>query len=135
MKINNSTLNTNNENQVICRLSNCNKLIEKQRIVQHIGRHIVNNETVQNANLCGFWGKVGCKIDVVTTSGYGTAKVKGPYSNCVNFYSFKLLPASKSSKRSPCTNRPFTKKIRIHKKIYTRSIFHHLFPLQKRNVS
>ena len=106
LKLNDSTKNSGDEKHFICKLSNCNKLVDKERIIQHTGQHILNGNIIKNANVCGFCGQIGCKIDLVTTSGYGTYKTIGPHSNCLYFYPFKLGPAAKSTKRSPCTNRP-----------------------------
>lgn len=74
---------------------------------QHIGKHILRDETLKNENLCGFCGLVtGCNIELRTTSGSGIYKTLGPYSKCQFFCSFSLKAESKSSTQTPCTNRP-----------------------------
>ena len=47
-----------------------------------------------------------CNITQSKTSGFGTSKTLGPYSNCLFFCKFSLKSASVISKRSPCTNVP-----------------------------
>jgi hypothetical protein len=59
LKINDSTTNSNNDKQVNCKLTNCNKLVEKERIIQHIGQHIINNHILKDPNVCGFCGQIG----------------------------------------------------------------------------
>ena len=118
LKINDSSNNANKNNQLICKLSNCNKVIERERMHQHIGQHILNNHIIKSANVCGFCGMVGCKIDIITTSGYGNSRTLGPKSNCTHFYPFKLGPAAKMSKRSPCTNRPIRCEVNDCKQVY-----------------
>ena len=88
-----------------CKL--CFKEIIKSRMRLHIGFHVLNGDTLPNANLCGFCGLVdGCNVELVTSSGFGKSKTLGPKSNCSYFFTFSLKPASKGSIRSPCTNRP-----------------------------
>lgn len=84
----------------------CNQEFIKERMRQHIGKHILGKEILQTVNTCGFCGLSGCKIELKPTSGFGNYQTLGPHSDCQYFVHFSLKPASKVSKRSPCTNRP-----------------------------
>ena len=91
-------------NQFKCKV--CKKIINKERIRQHVGKHILKKETQLNQRVCGFCGLVGCSIDLKVTSGYGKNKTEGADSNCMYFVKFSYQHAINSSERSPCTNRP-----------------------------
>jgi len=94
-----------NYDSFICKI--CSKEVIKTFMRQHIGKHILRDETLKNENLCGFCGLVtGCNIELRTTSGSGIYKTLGPYSKCQFFCSFSLKAESKSSTQTPCTNRP-----------------------------
>ena len=58
-------------------------------------------------NYVGFCGQMGCHIAIIVSSGTGVKANNGPESkDCPYFYKFSLGSAGKSSKYSPCTNRP-----------------------------
>jgi hypothetical protein len=102
-----------------CKIPNCGKSITQDRMRLHIGKHYVKKELVEHENLCGFYGLVtGCSIELKKTSGFGTSKTLGPYSNCLFFYKFSLKSASSISKRSPCTNIPMICIVIIYFTIY-----------------
>jgi hypothetical protein len=89
---------------------------EKSKMRHHIGKHILNKDIEIDVHLCGFCGKIGCSIGLDTTSGRGSYKTLGPSSDCKYFYQFSLGAAMKSSKYSPCTNRPVECSICLSKK-------------------
>jgi len=63
---------------------------------------------------CGFCGaKCDKRVDIGITSGHGKQATEGIPDSCVcSFgYPFSLGSALKSSKRTPCTNRPIRCKI------------------------
>ena len=78
----------------------CNKKIMIGRMRQHIGYHIVKNDIIVDANLCGFCGNNGCNIMIKKTT-VGYAKPFSTY--CKLYRPFNLKSASKSSANSPCT--------------------------------
>ena len=84
----------------------CAKLVDQDKMRCHVAKHILNAQVPDNQNTCGYCGIIGCKIELVKTSGHGAYKTFGPKSNCKYYYSFSLKAASKITKRSPCTNRP-----------------------------
>lgn len=87
-----------------CKL--CRIDVKKERMRQHIGKHILSQDLTHCVNMCGFCGMSGCKIDLKATSGYGNYQTMGADSDCQYFYNFSLKAASKATKRSPCSNRP-----------------------------
>ena len=72
---------------------------------QHFGLHIIKKETAKSQNVCGFCGVV-CGNQINLVKGSATNKNYVPKSDCLYFHNFSLKSASKSSARSPCTNRP-----------------------------
>jgi len=44
----------------------CKKKFEKERMRQHIGKHIISNDITNHSKLCGFCGQVGCHIAILT---------------------------------------------------------------------
>ena len=83
------------------------KLCEKQLLIKnmrkHIGFHILNDSLEY---VYGFCGMSGCSIDIIHGSGRGKTACKIISSNCEYKDKFSLKAAEKSSKSSPCTNRP-----------------------------
>ncbi|KAF7977177.1 hypothetical protein HWV62_4619 [Athelia sp. TMB] len=79
---------------------------------QHVGGHILRSiwgvlegdllVQVSNSMPCGFCGRSGCAISLRKTNGL-RFKLE---TNCVFKTKLSLGPASNSTKRTPCTNRP-----------------------------
>jgi hypothetical protein len=82
----------------------CLLIVKHDRMRQHIGQHILNNEISVNKNLCGCCGKTGCKVILEKGSTKNIVKFKS--SDCKYFININLKSAAKSTKYSPCTNRP-----------------------------
>jgi len=90
-----------------CLVPNCFIKCKKERMRQHIGQHLINNQIDDDSKTCGFCGKIGCSIALEVTSGRGANKTFGPVSrDCKYHYCFSLKSAEKVSAFNPCTNRP-----------------------------
>jgi hypothetical protein len=73
--------------------------IPRSLMRQHIGQHIVKQEVDNHANLCGFCGTL-CGSNNTINKKNGSIK-----SGCEYVHFYSSGPASKSSARTPCTNR------------------------------
>ena len=74
---------------------------------QHVGFHILNEDIESSQNVCGFCGSAdSCDISICRGSGRGKTASEIPQSTCSYFEKFSLKSAAKSTKTSPCTNRP-----------------------------
>lgn len=83
---------------------------------QHIGKHIIFKDIIENVRLCGFCGGLACSIDLTVSSGKGKNKIFKASSDCKFAFAFSLKAASKISKNTPCTNRPI--ECSICKRVY-----------------
>jgi len=52
-----------------CLVPNCFIKCKKERMRQHIGQHLINNQIDDDSKTCGFCGKIGCSIALEVTSG------------------------------------------------------------------
>jgi hypothetical protein len=94
---------TSKDDEIPCLFVRCGQILKRNKMRGHVGAHILNNDLQPHPNLCGFCGKNGCNSILYISSGTDTWSVK---SNCKYFYDFSLKAAAKSSKNTPCTNRP-----------------------------
>ena len=92
-----------NKETLPCKL--CNNHIEMKQMRRHVGKHILEDGL---ENVCGFCGTQGCSLELVKSSGLGTSATLSSKSNCTHFSKFSLKAAEKSTKSSPCTNRPIS---------------------------
>ena len=92
--------------KVQCPIS-CRKKFSLVKLRMHIGKHILKGDITPHPNLCGYCGSIGCRIEIVTTSGFGVNSNQGPKSDCRHFYKFSMNKRkSKLIKSYPCSNRP-----------------------------
>ena len=90
---------------IICKI--CSKYIQKKKMRQHVGSHILSKDIESSQNVCGFCGTADtCDISICRGSGRGKTASEIPQSTCSYFEKFSLKSAAKSTKTSPCTNRP-----------------------------
>lgn len=84
----------------------CHIKVNRKKMRQHIGEHIISGKVPTSA--CGFCGKNDppCESWVERSSGKGKTKSFGVGSKCAHFLKFNYKSAAKSTKNSPCTNRP-----------------------------
>ena len=76
---------------IICKI--CSKFIQKKKMRQHVGSHILRKDIESSQNVCGFCGTAdSCDISIRRGSGRGKTASEIPKS------------ASKSTKTSSCTN-------------------------------
>ena len=74
---------------------------------QHVGFHILSKDIESSQNVCGFCGSAdSCDISICRGSGRGKTASEIPQSTCSYFEKSSLKSAAKSTKTSPCTNRP-----------------------------
>jgi len=95
-------IKNNFSDQIKCLI--CNKSVTLNKMREHIGIHIISNEIVMNPHLCVFCGTVGCTIGLVRTN--TTVIPDRPQSDCKYFVKFSMKAVEKTSKYSPCSNRP-----------------------------
>ena len=84
----------------------CNKLVNRKKMKQHIGSHIVKGGMTNVCGFCGVEGNVKCKVNIVSGSGRGKNTSDVPNSSCGLFETVSITYGAKTSSRSPCTNRP-----------------------------
>jgi hypothetical protein len=84
----------------------CSKLITKKLMRGHVGAHILLKGLDFTLDSCGFCGTGSCRTNLSISSGYGVNKTYRAVSKCTYFTKFNLKSISKTSKNSPCTNRP-----------------------------
>lgn len=89
-------------NKISCQL--CGEAVEKKAMRKHVGKHIIKELGI----VCGYCGLASCSIALVRGSGRGKTMTMIPGSNCAYQVKFSLKSAEKSTKSSPCTNRPIT---------------------------
>ncbi|KZP13318.1 hypothetical protein FIBSPDRAFT_670245, partial [Athelia psychrophila] len=90
----------------------CGKAVAISNMRQHVGGHILRSmwgvregdllAEVSSSMPCGLCGRSGCAISLRKTTGL---RFKFE-TNCVFRTKLSLGPASNSTKRAPCTNRP-----------------------------
>ena len=90
-------------NKIKCKL--CEKQLLDKKMRKHIGSHILIDSL---EDVCGFCGMSGCSIGIVQGSGRGKTASKIISSDCEYRVKLSLKAAEKSTKSSPCTNRPVT---------------------------
>ncbi|KAH9983679.1 hypothetical protein BJV77DRAFT_953941 [Russula vinacea] len=82
----------------------------RQRIIEHIGVHIVHDPLVDcSVEPCGLclWPAPFCKIVLIKTKGRaGNLAIDMKASSCPNLVKFSISIAAKCSDTSPCTNHP-----------------------------
>ena len=106
MLIDDPTIAQSTNDKIKCLVPSCLAVIEIGKIRQHIGKHILKKDIAPHPDLCSFCGKndnPNCKISLKHTSGKGQYANYGPDSKCVYFKEFNF---GKSTKNTPCTNRP-----------------------------
>ena len=81
------------------------QLVKRKTMRLHIGIHMMLKLIPINPTTCGFCGIMGCSISLETNCA-GKNAPKCPVSNCKFAEKFSLKAAEKSTKNSPCTNRP-----------------------------
>lgn len=84
-----------------CKVIHCQTRCKRNKMRLHIAKHILNKDINASSSLCGFCGSLEC-----ISSGSSNSGTSAPKSNCKYFYSFSLACVVKSTKTSPCTNRP-----------------------------
>ena len=85
-----------------CTCTVCFIEIAKVKMREHIARHIIVGDLVNNVNTCGYCGNEYCNIELRKTTG----SFSKPFSNCKFHVNFNLKSAGKSTKSKPGTNRP-----------------------------
>ena len=75
---------------ISCRI--CEKSIERKKMRQHVGAHILRDNL---KNACGFCGQEGCDIEIARVSGRGQTASEIPKSTCAYFEEFSIKAASK----------------------------------------
>jgi hypothetical protein len=86
-----------------CRL--CSKEAQLVRMRTHVAKHILNNKTVEG--VCGFCGLTcDSSLEIRESSGAGFQTNFKPHSNCTYINHFNLGSVERTSKHSPCSNRP-----------------------------
>jgi len=103
----------------------CSKKIPRERMRQHIGQHLIRKDIEVSCNICGFCSGTNCSEKLIVTSGRGSTKTTGVWSNCPFFYDFSLKSATKSNNFSPCTNRPIACNLCKEMVIWSYNIKHH----------
>jgi hypothetical protein len=82
----------------------------RQRVVEHIGAHILHDPSVdRSTEPCGLCLRPApmCKIVLKKTKGRtGNLAIDMKTSSCPNLVKFSLMIAAKCSDASPCTNHP-----------------------------
>lgn len=91
-------------NQVECFFCDT-KMVDRKKMRLHIGIHMILKSIPINPTTCGFCGTMGCSLSLETNIP-GKNAPNCPLSNCTFFTKFSLKSAEKSTKTSPCTNRP-----------------------------
>ena len=86
----------------------CGVLVNPKQMRKHVGVHILKDGL---RNLCGFFGLVGCTIDLVTGSERRKTTTLTAGGNYRYTVKFSLKSAEKSTKSGPCTNRPIRSNI------------------------
>ena len=87
--------------KVPCKL--CNKEVDMKQMRLHVGKHILENNL---SNVCGFCGTQGYSIGFKKSSGRVVTATLSAQANCTYISKFSLKAAEKTTKSSPCTNRP-----------------------------
>lgn len=49
----------------------CESLVHLKSMRTHIGVHILKKQIAPDQNTCGFCGKIGCRVNLIKTSGKG----------------------------------------------------------------
>jgi hypothetical protein len=82
----------------------------RQRVVEHIGAHILHDDTVdRSSEPCGLCLRPAplCKIVLKTAKGsMGNIAIDMKSSSCPNLVKFSIATAAACSEASPCTNHP-----------------------------
>ena len=97
------SVNNAKSNKIPCNI--CTRLVPKERMRQHIGKHVAKEDIVPNHKVCGFCGYLSCSLELLK-SGVGQSAIYYGFSDCKYYIKFSLGAAKKSTTYSPCTNRP-----------------------------
>jgi len=85
----------------------CSRKINLSRMRQHIGKHILLKEIQLTQTTCGYCGRDGCLVSLNKALRYlGRVRLEPKSNDCPYDVKFNLYCASRSSRFSPCTNRP-----------------------------
>jgi hypothetical protein len=68
----------------------CSKKIPRERMRQHIGQHLIRKDIEVKCNICGFCTGTNCSVKLIVTSGRGSTKTTGVWSNCPKILKFKF---------------------------------------------